>query len=70
MPEITIDVEIYCGTCGAGLCSQSTTRTSRFGQRGIDVEACQACLEKAKSAGYDEGYEAGYARAEERAAKP
>jgi hypothetical protein len=69
MPEITIeetieithDVELWCSTCGAGICSNGNVR--RDG-RGIDIEPCDKCLEDAKeearkdvySQYYDEGY--------------
>ena len=56
MPEVVHDVEIWCGRCGAGLCSQSEAR--RDG-RGIDVEPCETCIEKEREAADDEGYERG-----------
>ena len=50
MPEITIDVEIWC-SCGAGLCHQAAAHRSG---RGIVVEPCEKCLADAKSEGYQE----------------
>ena len=50
MPSFEINFEVFCGTCGAGLCNQSNSRKSR--QRGEDqvtVEVCQYCLGEAKS---------------------
>ena len=55
--EADVEIEIYCGTCGAGLCNQSSasrTRTRRASA--IDVEVCSKCAEKAKDEGYKEGY--------------
>lgn len=54
-PEI--DFEVFC-SCGAGLCSQSTTEERRGSWRVI-VEPCSRCLDQAHNDGYDEGYEAG-----------
>lgn len=57
--SISLDVEIYCGTCGKGLCSQSTaTKTKSRRLDAIDVEACPYCLTEAENAGYEKGYEA------------
>ena len=47
-----VDFEVYCGTCGAGLCNQSDTRHSRnrnYPQ--VTVEACEKCMENAKEEG-------------------
>ncbi len=55
MPEISIDVEVWC-SCGEGLCSQSS---AEYRGRGIVVEPCEKCLEVARTGGYDEGYEEG-----------
>lgn len=53
MPEISIDVEVWC-SCGEGLCNQSS---AEHRGRGIVVEPCGKCLEIAKQEGYDEGYD-------------
>ncbi|MFA6974284.1 MAG: hypothetical protein WC238_06180 [Parcubacteria group bacterium] len=50
MPSFTaeIEFEVYCGTCGEGLCNQSDTRASRgrsYPQ--VTVEVCPKCM-KAK----------------------
>lgn len=63
MPSFEVTFEVFCAKCGAGLCNQTNTRTSR--QRGepqVTVEPCSNCLDKAR----DEGYEDGYATAEKR----
>lgn len=47
MPSFTLDFEVYCATCGAGLCNQSDTRTSRHrGEPQVTVEACKDCIAK------------------------
>ena len=56
MPSFTVDFEVFCGTCGAGLCNQSDTRKSR--QRGEDqvtVDACEKCVGESYDKGYDKG---------------
>ena len=40
-----VDFEVYCGTCGAGLCSESDTRKSRSrGYLQVTVSACPKCI--------------------------
>jgi hypothetical protein len=43
--NVDIEFEVYCGTCGAGLCQESDTRNSRrrsFLQ--VTVNACPICM--------------------------
>ena len=47
--ETTIDVdfEVFCGTCGEGLCSESDTRSSRNrGYLQVTVNVCPKCMEE------------------------
>jgi RNase P subunit RPR2 len=47
--SISLDFEVFCGTCGAGLCNQSNTRHSRsrsYAQ--VTVDVCENCLENAR----------------------
>lgn len=47
--EITasIDFEVFCGTCGEGLCLESTTRLSRNrGHAQVEVNACPSCMKE------------------------
>jgi hypothetical protein len=47
-----VDFEVFCGTCGAGLCGQSDTRQSRSRNHPqVTVEACGKCMENAKEEG-------------------
>lgn len=55
MSEVTVDIQIYCSGCGAGICSNATGGNGRF-----DIEPCERCLEAAKKEGLDEGYDNGY----------
>lgn len=39
--KVDIDFEVYCGTCGAGLCNESDTRMSRNrNYTQVTVNAC------------------------------
>lgn len=43
----TVDFEVFCGTCGEGLCSESSTRKSRSrGYLQVEVNACPSCIER------------------------
>lgn len=47
--EVSVDFEVFCGTCGSGLCGQSSTRRSR--NRGgfqVEVKACDTCMERVR----------------------
>ena len=59
MPEITTSFEVYCGSCGAGLCGNSRNASTRRGEA-IEVEPCETCLEKARDEGYENGYNQAY----------
>lgn len=44
---VDVDFEVFCGTCGEGLCFESNTRFSRnrnFAQ--VEVNACPSCIER------------------------
>ena len=44
-----IEFEVFCGTCGAGLCGQSSGgNTPGRGQPYVEVEVCETCLEAAR----------------------
>jgi predicted RNase H-like nuclease (RuvC/YqgF family) len=47
MPSFVLNFEVFCSTCGNGLCHESETRKSR--QRNEDqvkVKVCQSCVNK------------------------
>lgn len=45
--RIDIDFEVYCGTCGAGLCGESETRKSRGrGYLQVSVNVCPDCMKE------------------------
>ena len=55
MPEMSVEFEVYCGTCNEGLCNNTDTRSShRRGMNQIVVEACPKCSERSKEEGRDE----------------
>jgi len=44
---VDVDFEVYCGTCGYGLCGESDTRHSyRRGYAQVTVNACPNCMKK------------------------
>lgn len=43
---IDFDFEVFCGRCGAGLCSNATTgATARRQYPFVSIEPCATCLE-------------------------
>ena len=45
--KINIDFEVYCNTCGAGLCGESDTRKSRNrGYLQVSVNVCPDCMKE------------------------
>jgi len=67
MPEFTVEFEVYCGKCGAGLCNNSRGELKRGGPR-VTVDPCEDCLTSAKdegdTAGYNRGLDEGFAKGE------
>jgi len=55
MPLITIDVEVYCATCGKGIChlAEDSTRSGRT--PAITVEPCKDCMETEYERGRADG---------------
>ena len=45
--KIDVEFEVYCGTCGAGLCIESDTRRSRGrNYLQVTVNACPSCIKE------------------------
>jgi len=60
MPEIAVNIEVYCAKCGEGLCNQTeATKTRTRGEPAFRVEPCEHCLKESRNDGYDEGYRDG-----------
>ena len=66
MPELTqtvetsIEFEVFCDRCGAGMCSNTEVTIGR--SRGIPqlrITPCDKCLDNERKEGYNEGYEEG-----------
>lgn len=59
----TLDFEVFCGTCGAGLCNlTSIGTTKRRGIPFIQVEACPTCMKNEYERGYEDGLDEGAAK--------
>jgi hypothetical protein len=44
---IDVDFEVFCGTCGEGLCYESNTRRSRNrGYAQVEVNVCPSCIKE------------------------
>ena len=51
--DVEIDFEVYCATCGTGLCRQSEGTQNNRGLI-VNVEACENCIAVAREEGYKE----------------
>lgn len=58
MPDITVNIEVYCGKCGAGLCHGTEFVTTRLRQEpSFRVQPCEKCMEESREEGYAAGYQ-------------
>jgi len=58
MPNVTINIDVYCARCGRGLCHQTeSTITKNQPSFLIDVEPCEYCLDLSYNEGYRKGYD-------------
>jgi hypothetical protein len=55
MPQIKIDVDVYCGKCGNGICHLTSVSQNNF-----HVEPCDRCMEEAEEKGHSKGWDEGY----------
>ena len=63
MPEMSTEFEVYCATCGAGLCNDTDVQPAGYHTCArINVRACEKCVERAHDEGQEEGDEEGYKR--------
>ena len=52
----SVEVEVYCAECNAGLCNQTeSVQTRSRGMPAFLVVPCDRCLERARDEGRDEG---------------
>lgn len=64
MPEVTVNIEIYCDKCGAGLCNQSTFVKTRVREEpSFRVQPCEKCMDEARDEGYQDGHQVGFQEA-------
>lgn len=55
MPEISVNVEVYCAWCNNGLCNQTESTTARGrGEPCFRVDPCERCLERAREEGRED----------------
>ena len=61
MPDITVNIDVWCASCGAGLCPVTTVGSPTRGHvnENFQVEPCEKCLADARKDGRDEGYKDG-----------
>ncbi len=59
MPEVSVDIQVYCAGCGEGLCNQTDSTTGRHGAPQLRVTPCEHCLDEARDQGDDQGYDRG-----------
>ena len=62
MPQVTyratVNIEVWCGTCGAPLCGQTDVAEGpHVDEVTVHVEACTRCVDKARDEGIQEGQE-------------
>ena len=55
MPVLELEFEVFCGTCGEGLCNNSTEGSNNHSQY-ISIDPCERCLAEALEEGREEGY--------------
>lgn len=55
---VSLDFEVFCGRCGAGICNNADTResrTRRYPQ--VTIDPCERCLENAQETGEEKARE-------------
>lgn len=67
MPSFTCDIEfeVFCETCGKGLCN--TVRTEDAGRHGtarVHIPPCETCMEQQWEDAFEEGRAEGHKEAE------
>ena len=69
MPDVTVEVEVYCAGCGTGLCNDTeSTFTHNRHRPCFRVQPCTHCLQKARDEGFQEGHDKAREEAREEAA--
>ena len=61
MPEIEVNIELFCSRCGAGICNNATAGKTKIRREPcFEIEPCQKCLQKEREEGYSDGYDVGF----------
>ena len=55
MPSLDVEFEVFCATCGAGLCNVTNVRSRHPRSPAVEVERCERCADTAKEEGYLQG---------------
>lgn len=63
MADITVDVQVYCSKCGAGICG-NVTQGRKIGT--IEIDPCERCLKTEADKSHQEGYDEGVKDTEQR----
>ena len=60
MPQVVAEFEIWCQSCGKGLCMNVSEDPSRRSSTGnsLSIEPCERCLKTAEEEGFEEGLKA------------
>ena len=51
MPDIEVNIEIFCARCGAGICNNASTISYR-NRDAFTIEPCEKCLTDSYNDGY------------------
>lgn len=62
MPAIEVDIELYCGRCGEGICANGTATAKRRKECFV-IDPCERCLQKESDNAFEDGHEKGYEEA-------
>lgn len=54
MPELEVNFDVYCASCGAGLCGNTTVSQGRYRAK-LEIEPCDECITKANQDGFQDG---------------
>lgn len=57
MPTLGLEFEVYCASCGEGLCNNCEEGTTKGRNMPIiKIEPCSKCIDAAEDAGHAAGY--------------
>lgn len=49
MPHFSINFEVYCKTCGQGMCEHVEVENNPFGKPRIMIPVCNRCVESERA---------------------